>query len=139
MTTTNAQRVRDFSEQVVGDDFPTKPTPPNRDVLGLRSQLIFEEFLESMRAVDTLLEAPPEGRMEALAHLAHELTDLLYVTYGAILACGVDPDAVFAEVHAANMRKGGGERREDGKLLKPKGWEPADVAAVIQILAEAQE
>ena len=139
MEQTNAQRVRDFSEQVVGDDFPTKPTPPSREALRLRAQLIFEEFLESMRAVDTLLEASPEGRMAALAHLAHELTDLLYVTYGAILACGVDPDAVFAEVHAANMRKGGGERREDGKLLKPLGWQPADVAAVIQLLAEEKE
>jgi hypothetical protein len=37
--------------------------------------------------------------------LAHELTDLLYVTYGAPIAFGVEPDRVFAEVHRANMQK----------------------------------
>jgi len=61
----------------------------------------------------------------------HELTDLLYVTYGAILACGVDADAVFVEVHRANMQKLDGPRRADGKLLKPPNWQPADVAGVI--------
>ena len=50
-----------------------------------------------------------------LTDLIHELTDLLYVTYGAITACGVDPDAVFAEVHRANMQKANGPRRADGK------------------------
>ena len=61
----------------------------------------------------------------------HELADLLYVTYGAILACGVDADAVFAEVHRANLSKAGGPRRADGKLLKPPGWQPANVREVI--------
>ena len=67
-----------------------------------------------------------------LAPLAHELADLLYVVYGALETCGLDADAVFAEVHRANMSKAGGPRRADGKLLKPPGWRPADVAAVLR-------
>jgi hypothetical protein len=41
---------------------------------------------------------------------------------------------VFCEVHAANMRKmqGGIIRSEGGKILKPEGWQPADVAGVLR-------
>ena len=67
-----------------------------------------------------------------LAPLAHELTDLLYVAYGALLALGVDPDAAFAEVHRANVTKAGGPRRPDGKVLKPPGWQAADLRRVIE-------
>lgn len=73
-----------------------------------------------------------EKIVEFHTNWVHELTDLLYLTYGAILACGVDADAVFAEVHRANLSKAGGSRRADGKLLKPPGWQPADVRGVIE-------
>jgi predicted HAD superfamily Cof-like phosphohydrolase len=49
----------------------------------------------------------------------------------------VDGDAVFGEVHRANMRKLDGPRRADGKLLKPPGWQPADVRGVIEQQKEA--
>jgi predicted HAD superfamily Cof-like phosphohydrolase len=35
-------------------------------------------------------------------------------------------------VHRANLAKAGGPRRADGKLLKPPGWQPADVTAVLK-------
>jgi predicted HAD superfamily Cof-like phosphohydrolase len=35
-------------------------------------------------------------------------------------------------VHRANLQKAGGPRRNDGKLLKPPGWQPADVKSVIR-------
>jgi predicted HAD superfamily Cof-like phosphohydrolase len=38
---------------------------------------------------------------------------------------------VVAEVHRANMHKTDGPRRADGKQLKPEGWRPADVRAVL--------
>jgi predicted HAD superfamily Cof-like phosphohydrolase len=60
------------------------------------------------------------------------------VTYGAILTCGVDADAVFAEVHRANLSKAGGPRRADGKILKLPGWQPADVRSVIEQQAETE-
>ncbi len=59
------------------------------------------------------------------------LADLLYVSYGALDAFGLPADAIFAEVHRANLSKAGGPRRADGKVLKPPGWRPADVASVI--------
>ena len=89
--------------------------------------MIREEYEEVNEQIGRLIS----GEQNDMTALVHELADLLYVTYGAIWACGVDPDPVFAEVHDANMRKLDGPRRADGKILKPEGWQPADVAGVI--------
>ena len=110
---------------------PAQPTPPSASTLALRRSLISEEAAEVLGALDNLSAASDEAR---LAALVHELADLLYVTYGAFVEIGVDADAVFAEVHRANMRKLPGPRRADGKQLRPQDWEPADVTAVAQRL-----
>jgi predicted HAD superfamily Cof-like phosphohydrolase len=103
--------------------------------LQLRQKLLQEEFEEATEAWEQLtavLQSKNTANPADVTEWVHELTDLLYVTYGAILACGVDADAVFAEVHRANLSKAGGPRRSDGKILKPPGWQPADVKGVIE-------
>ena len=90
----------------------------------LRISLIEEEareFAEAVRANDV-----PE--------MVDALCDLLYVTYGAAVALGVDLDPFFREVHRANMAKVGGTRRADGKWLKPAGWQPPDIAGLLERL-----
>jgi predicted HAD superfamily Cof-like phosphohydrolase len=57
------------------------------------------------------------------------LIDILVVTIGALWSIGVDVEAAWKEVHGSNMAKvdaGTGVvlRREDGKILKPEGWQP---------------
>lgn len=137
MIKTNAQCVADF-HRTMGAAMPDRPTFPTRALLSLRERLIDEEHSEvkavlaQMAAVSAGPEATPSS-LELVAKLAHELADLLYVTYGAMLACGVDPDAVFAEVHRANMEKAGGPQRADGKQLKPANWQPADVAGILKL------
>lgn len=114
---------------------PDRPTVPGPDNLTLRRTMIREEAQEvdaEFTALAARFEAGDPVAPGDLAPLAHELADLLYVTYGALDALGIDADAVFAEVHRANMAKLGGPRREDGKLLKPEGWQPADVRGVIE-------
>lgn len=68
--------------------------------------------------------------------IAHELADVVYVAYGTAHSLGIPLDAVIAEVHAANMRKFGPDGkpvlRDDGKVLKPPGWQPADVERVLK-------
>ena len=123
---TNAEKIVAF-HQAIDAGYPDTPTLPTAALLDLRQTLITEEYKEVMEA----FEALSHGRETELTPLAHELADLLYVTYGALAACGIDADAVFAEVHAANMRKVSGPRRADGKILKPADWKPADVAAVL--------
>jgi len=123
----NADRIREF-HQALGADLPARPTLPDAEMLILRQTLIREEYEEVTAVFQHLIS----GQSRDITPLIHELTDLLYVVYGAIEACGVDPDPVFAEVHRANMQKMAGPRRADGKLLKPPGWQPADVRGVIE-------
>ena len=131
---TNGQKIKEF-HVTMGAAAPDRPTMPSAELLDLRKTLIREEYNEVNEQFDKLIS----GEETDMTALVHELTDLLYVAYGAIWACGVDPDPVFAEVHDANMRKLDGPRRADGKILKPEGWQPADVAGVIQAMREQHE
>lgn len=87
----------------------------------LRGRLIEEEASEVLQALEE----------RNLAHIARELADLLYVTYGTAVSLGIDIRPVFEAVHRANMAKVGGAVREDGKILKPPGWQPPNVEAII--------
>lgn len=91
-----------------------------------RQDLLAEEVAE-------VAEASAEG---SLAHLAHELADVVYVAYGTALVHGIDLDAVIAEVHRANMSKLGPDGRPalraDGKVLKGEHYRAPDVAAVLR-------
>lgn len=130
----NAQLVNDF-HRAIDHAPPPAPTVPSAETLRLRGTLIDEEHREVRAELDHVLERLDAGevvQVEDLAPLAHELADLLYVAYGAFTALGVDADEVFAEVHRANLDKRSGPRRPDGKLLKPAGWRPADVRAVLR-------
>lgn len=119
--------VREFHEAfgLVVRDTPTLPDQDERD---LRATLIREEYEEVDEALG--LDFP-----KGIVYTAAELADLIYVVYGTALHYGIDLDAVVAEIHRANMAKrwpnGTVRRREDGKILKPDGWRPADVAGVL--------
>lgn len=127
MSKTNAEKIIEF-QNAMGGEAPDETTLPDERLLGLRRRLIQEECKEVDEAFDRLAADNDEA---ALAHLMHECADLLYVTYGAMVSLGVDADAVFAEVHRANMQKASGPRRADGKVLKPKNFVPADVFGAI--------
>lgn len=101
---------------------PRAPSVPDARVRALRVALIREEL-------DELAEATSR---EDVVGVADALADLLYVTYGAAIAWGIDIRPVFTEVHATNMAKAGGPVREDGKVLKPAGWRPPDVAGILR-------
>lgn len=130
MNVTNYQRLVEFHRAVNGA-VPATPTCPDTATLRLRETLLREEFEESMAALAAVMRAQAAGTEPELGDLAQELTDLLYVTYGTLVDLGIDADAVFAEVHRANMSKLSGPRREDGKQLKPEGWQPADVGGLV--------
>ena len=60
------------------------------------------------------------------------LIDILVVTIGALHSIGVDAEGAWREVHASNMAKidpttGKVLRRDDGKILKPEGWQPPNL------------
>jgi predicted HAD superfamily Cof-like phosphohydrolase len=67
-----------------------------------------------------------------LVGIADGLADLLYVVYGTSVSYGIDVRPIFEEVHRTNMAKVGGAVREDGKVLKPDGWLPPDIAPLLE-------
>ena len=87
----------------------------------LRIRLIQEEAEEFAAAV----------RARDLPEMVDALCDLLYVTYGAAVALGVDLEPFFDAVHRSNMAKAGGSRRADGKWLKPPDWQPPDLRRIL--------
>jgi predicted HAD superfamily Cof-like phosphohydrolase len=115
----------------------------------LRLDLIAEEFRELCEACGYELEysiCPPlveklhpngtryfvgEAGPVDVVEAADALADLRYVTEGAAVEWGLPLDAVTDEVHRSNMAKVGGPVRADGKILKPAGWTPPDVAGVL--------
>lgn len=117
----------------------------------LRAKLIMEEACETIAAMGFEVEASiwyplDEYDGDLLLNVEYDakqdidgaidgLCDLLYVTYGTAVAWGVRIDPFFDEVHRANMTKLAGEKREDGKQLKPEGWVPPR----IKELREAQQ
>jgi predicted HAD superfamily Cof-like phosphohydrolase len=93
--------------------------PGSTDQWEMYCGLIEEEFQELQEAKDD---------QEAL----DALIDILVVTIGAIHSMGADAEGAWNEVMRTNMAKvdpvtGLVRRREDGKILKPQGWQPPDL------------
>ena len=108
--------------QTFGQDVLTTPTMPDPCVTDLRIDLIEEELNELLVAVHD----PRIANRERLTEIADALTDILYVTYGAGHAFGIDLDKCFEEVHNSNMSKldenGKPIYREDGKVMKGENY-----------------
>lgn len=94
--------------------------------LALRRRLVQEECAELLAALHS---EPPDA-------VAKEAADVIVVVLGTMAEMGIPFDAVWSAVHESNMAKRGpnGEitRREDGKVLKPPGWTPPDIAALLR-------
>lgn len=122
---TNFEKVKVFME-TFGQEVKTSPEFPDLDTVALRYDLIKEELEE-------LFEAMGE---KDIVGVADALTDILYVTYGAGHAFGIDLDACFDEVQRSNMSKLGADgsvmRRDDGKILKGKNYFPPNLEKVLR-------
>jgi predicted HAD superfamily Cof-like phosphohydrolase len=133
----HADLVSEF-HRTIGGLLPDRPTAPSIDGLTLWETLVREEFTEVEAEYDAMRGRLAEGdeiRLADLAALGHELVDLLYVAYGALLTLGLPVDAIFDEIHRANLAKASGPVRNDGKQLKPPNWRPPDVLGLLERLA----
>jgi len=112
--------VQEFHEAF---DILMKETPgiPDETTQGLRLSLIREELDELREGFET----------SNIVEVADAIADLLYVTYGTAVSCGIDIGPVFEEVHRSNMTKVGGHKREDGKWVKPAHYSPARIAETL--------
>ena len=115
---TNFEKVGLFMK-TFGQEVKKKPSLSSDKINNLRISLINEELEEFKHAI----------RNNDLKEAADALTDILYVTYGAGHAFGVDLDKCFDEVQRSNMSKLGEDGKpiynEFGKVMKgPKYFKP---------------
>ncbi|MBT7574304.1 MAG: nucleoside triphosphate pyrophosphohydrolase family protein [Flavobacteriaceae bacterium] len=108
-----------------GQEVKTKPSFSSDKINKLRIDLIKEELDELKEAMDN----------NDLLEVADALTDILYVTYGAGHAFGIDLDRCFDEVQNSNMSKLGenGEPiyNESGKVMKGPNYFKPDLTKFV--------
>jgi predicted HAD superfamily Cof-like phosphohydrolase len=112
---------RDQEKFMMASDQTTREE--NQTQYGMYLKLIDEEVAE-LKASTT-----PEDDLDALV-------DILVVTIGAIYSMGADPEGAWREVMSTNLAKidrvtGKVRKREDGKVLKPEGWQPPNLRAYL--------
>ena len=114
----NFESVRKFME-TFGQEIKKKAEFPNIKITELRYALIKEELGELKEAIEN----------KDIKEVADALTDILYVTYGAGHAFGIDLDKCFEEVQNSNMSKLGDDGKpiynDNGKVMKgPNYFKP---------------
>ena len=115
---TNFEKVKLFM-QTYGQEVKAKANFSDEKTNKLRVDLIKEELEELTKAMDE----------KDLLEVADALTDILYVTYGAGHAFGINLDKCFDEVQSSNMSKLGEDGKpiynEAGKVMKgPNYFKP---------------
>tara|TARA_B100001093_G_C26435017_1_gene845631 strand:- start:412 stop:753 length:342 start_codon:yes stop_codon:yes gene_type:complete len=105
--------------ETFGQEIKEKAEFPNEKITSLRHDLIKEELDELKEALGN----------KDIKEVADALTDILYVTYGAGHAFGINLDKCFTEVQNSNMSKLGSDGRpiynDKGKVMKgPNYFKP---------------
>ena len=103
------------------------PGLSSKEMIELRIKLLREE-------VEEYAEAALSGD---LVEVLDALADIGYILAGTIINHGMQNiyDDAFDEVHRSNMAKlvdGKVLRRDDGKVMKPEGWQPPQLAQFLQ-------
>ena len=118
---TNFEKVRLFMK-TYGQEVKDKAGFSDAKTNKLRIDLIKEELEELTEAMQD----------ENLLEVADALTDILYVTYGAGHAFGIDLDKCFEEVQNSNMSKLGEDGKpiynESGKVMKGPNYFKPDLS-----------
>ncbi len=122
---TNFKKVKIFME-TFGQEVKSKPSLSSEKINNLRLSLIEEELDELKKAIQD----------KDIVEVADALTDILYVTYGAGHAFGIDLDQCFNEVQNSNMSKLGYDGKpiynENGKVMKGPNYFKPDLSKYIK-------
>ncbi len=121
---TNFESVRKFME-TFGQEIKQKAEFPSLKISSLRYELIKEELEELKIAI----------KKNDIREVADALTDILYVTYGAGHAFGIDLDKCFKEVQNSNMSKLGYDGKpiynDKGKVMKGPNYFKPDLSKFV--------
>jgi predicted HAD superfamily Cof-like phosphohydrolase len=121
---TNFESVKKFME-TFGQEIKEKAEFPSDKITSLRHDLIKEELNELKEAIDN----------KDITEVADALTDILYVTYGAGHAFGINLDKCFDEVQNSNMSKLGSDGKpiynDKGKVMKGPNYFKPDLTKFV--------
>jgi len=121
---TNFKSVKKFME-TFGQEIKEKASFPDDKTTSLRYDLIREELDELKEAIDK----------KDIKEVADALTDILYVTYGAGHAFGINLDSCFEEVQNSNMSKLGPDGKpiynDKGKVMKGPNYFKPDLGKFV--------
>ena len=122
---TNFEKVGSFMK-TFGQEVKSRPSLSTDKINNLRLSLIKEELEELKDAM----------KKKDLLEIADALTDILYVTYGAGHAFGINLDRCFDEVQRSNMSKLGADSKpiynENGKVMKGPNYFKPDLTKFIK-------
>ena len=122
---TNFQKVKIFME-TFGQEVKSQPSFSSEKINNLRYNLIKEELDELKKAMDN----------KDFLEVADALTDILYVTYGAGIAFGINLDKCFDQVQKSNMSKLGDDGKpiynKAGKVMKGPNYFKPDLSKFVK-------
>lgn len=125
------QDVGDFHRKFGLDSFPNRrPGFPPFDHVQFRVDFLKEELTEIEEAINE----------NDLAKFLDGLVDLVYVALGTAHLCGLPFNEAWFAVHMANLAKERATSADDARskrghqldVVKPEGWKPPDIEAVIR-------
>ena len=121
----NFNKVKTFME-TFGQEVKNRPSFSSKKINNLRYELIREELDEFKEAL----------KNKDILEVADALTDILYVTYGAGHAFGIDLDKCFEEVQQSNMskldEKGKPIYNKSGKVMKGPSYFKPDLTKFVK-------
>ena len=122
-------QMREFT-MAYKDDLPTRPQHMIAEDVAFIRQMVNDEMDELMAA-------------QTVTEQADALVDAIYYICDCAVRNGINLDPIFDIVHNANMQKVVNgkvvRREEDGKILKPEGWEDPALKLEKEMTRQAHE
>lgn len=151
MKSIHQQKIEKFME-LAGQKIPTVPSIPSNNERILRAKLIMEETLETISKglgvnishmgnhVNIAIQDLQFNIYKDvdLVEIADGVADISVVSIGTLSCCGIHDTELFDAIDNNNLDKfsDGHSFREDGKLIKPPGHKPPDIAGIIMLQSQ---
>ena len=98
------------------------PCWPDDKTLRLRRKMTVEEHTELVDALDR----------RDMVETVDGVIDSIVVDLGLLVAMGIDPRPFWTAIHEGNIKKRGGPKAADGKMMKRADWVPPDIAGLLR-------
>jgi predicted HAD superfamily Cof-like phosphohydrolase len=122
--TSREEKVEEFRKKAGKGDYSQTPGDIGSVMAG-----VAEEFTEMAEAIAAYIKDPNEDNRKSLVK---EWADVAYVVSQVAVFFDIPGEAAYNRVHANNLTKVAGviRYREDGKILKPEGYQPCDMTGL---------